>query len=394
MKRILLTSTATSALLLCGTASAELSCVEAPDCRSLGYIKTASQCSGKSHTVCPYDATAYSCEDDKPSCDEMGYKDQASWCPTDNIPCPYDTSKVKCLGTNKVGDVKFSRQTDDHDGWLLCDGRGFSQTLYPELRKLLGRSYLPSYQGSYYLKPAVNKTQSQMNSGYGATLPNITGTISGMITYPGQMTTRSGAFKKTIIPSITKNATESKTNGWWNDTSSIVFDASSSSSIYGAKDERGVTGSVNPPHFLINTFIYAGKVGEECPGCYDDYYYYSPGDLPFVDCQEETRNYAGVNMTVTDCGPIDYILGCSLYFAFEKGQGMEVYDFSSGEYIYGPGSAISDVCYRYPQCVMYYTTMDDVGNVLNEYCRDNSAYMIYSCTVDPDCLSYYGNPSF
>ena len=393
MKRILLTSTATSALLLCGTASAELSCVEAPDCSSLGYTKTARQCSGKNYTVCPYDDTAYSCEDDKPSCDEMGYKDQASWCRTDNIPCPYDTSKVKCLGTNKVGDVKFSRQTADHDGWLLCDGRGFSQTLYPELRKLLGRSYLPSYQGYYYLKPAVNKTQTQMSTPYGQTLPNITGRIGTSHSLSVGWSAGSGALYSGAEHGVGASVGGASGSNWNRD---ILFDANKSSSVYGAKDERGYAGYVNPYHYLINTFIYAGKVGEECPGCYDDdYYYYSPGELPFVACQEETRNYAGVNMTVTDCGPIeDYILGCSLYFAFEEGEGMEVYDYYSGEQIYGPGSTISDVCYRYPQCVVFYSTMDDVGNVLNERCRDNSAYMIYSCTVDPDCLSYYGNPSF
>ena len=246
-------SSAAVLLVTAAEASAQ-TCTTAPSCSELGYTKSASQCSGKTILYCPFDKTKVFCEDGS-SCDSLGFTDIVSECPGSYVKCPTDATKGKCDFEASPGDLKYSLRTSDHNGWLLCNGRSYSSSQYPELYAAISGSFgskLPSYSG-YFLKAAATSSAYSFKTAQQAGLPNIRGTISGIVVYPGAMSTRSGAFASTPVPSITKNATGNTTSGWWNDGGYVYFDASKSNSIYGRSS------TVTPQNYSANVFIYAGR---------------------------------------------------------------------------------------------------------------------------------------
>ena len=60
---------------------------------------------------------------------------------------------------SKLGDIKASLQTANHDNWFLCDGQAISRTEYSELFDLIGTNFgagdgvntfnLPDYRGKF-----------------------------------------------------------------------------------------------------------------------------------------------------------------------------------------------------------------------------------------------------
>ncbi len=58
------------------------------------------------------------------TCGELGYNvTDKSQCPGRYFTCPFDADCVRCDHVATVGDIKYSSQTVDHDGWLRCNGR-------------------------------------------------------------------------------------------------------------------------------------------------------------------------------------------------------------------------------------------------------------------------------
>ncbi|MBQ8661876.1 MAG: tail fiber protein [Alphaproteobacteria bacterium] len=246
-------SSAAVLLVTAAEASAQ-SCTEAPGCAELGYTKSVSDCTGKTVLYCPFDKTKAYCADET-SCASLGFTDTISECPGEYTLCPSDSNKGKCILEASPGDLKYSLRTSDHNGWLLCNGRAYSSSQYPELYAAIRDSFgskLPNYSG-YFLKAASTSTASNFKTAEQAGLPNITGKLSGMLVYPGMMSTRSGAFSSTGVPGGGKNATGNMNNGWWSDQAVINFNAQKSNSIYGRSS------TVTPQNYSANVFIYAGR---------------------------------------------------------------------------------------------------------------------------------------
>ena len=44
-------------------------------------------------------------------------------------------------GVSVVGDIRLSVLSEDHNGWLVCDGRELSRTTYPNLFQVLGTAF-------------------------------------------------------------------------------------------------------------------------------------------------------------------------------------------------------------------------------------------------------------
>ena len=140
MKNMLLASAAVPALIYALPSQAQ-ECTAAPDCATLGYTKTASQCEGKIFTRCPFDDTKYNCQDGALKCMSMGYSTQKTRCTDTFIPCPFEPTWGMCLAPqHAVGDLKYSWKTANHDGWLLCNGQTFDKNNYPDLYSLLGKN--------------------------------------------------------------------------------------------------------------------------------------------------------------------------------------------------------------------------------------------------------------
>ncbi|MBS4774284.1 MAG: tail fiber protein, partial [Proteobacteria bacterium] len=164
--------------------------------------------------------------------------------------CPTDSSKGKCDFEASPGDLKYSLRTSDHNGWLLCNGRSYSSSQYPELYSAISGSfgsYLPNYSG-YFLKAAATSYASNLKTAQQAGLPNISGTITG---FWGYRPTKSGAFKNSTFPSPHKKTTGNDSTITEN--IQIRFNASDYNSIYGRSS------TVTPQNYSANVFIYAGR---------------------------------------------------------------------------------------------------------------------------------------
>ncbi len=77
-----------------------------------------------------------------------------------------------------VGDIKMSVRSSDFDGWLLCDGRALSTTIYSTLFSLIGYTYGGS-GGTFYLPNSAGQTLGSAGGSYpfGTNIGSSTATL-------------------------------------------------------------------------------------------------------------------------------------------------------------------------------------------------------------------------
>ena len=145
---------------------------------------------------------------------------------------------------SKPGDICYSLRSEK-EGWLLCNGQAVSRTIYSELFATIGTTYgngdgsttfnVPDYRGKFLQMVDSN---SSIGDEKEAGLPNITGNF----TYNAEITNTVECF----YINGQANYSGGRTN---KGNSTIYFDASRSSSIYGNSS------TVQPPAFMVNYFI-------------------------------------------------------------------------------------------------------------------------------------------
>lgn len=196
-----------------------------------------------------------------PTCEEMGYKTAKANCGTGKYTvCPSDPNKVRCLRAPSVGELKYSLQTGNHNGWLFCNGQDVSRTKYQTLFNKLGTTFgtgdgsttfnLPDYRG-FFLR------------GYGL--------ATGLSSYGGSANYSTSTPQKEELPNVVGYWTDSYEDypsptgalsvistagdgidggkGWFG---RMSINVSRSSSIYKAG------GHVIPANYGVNVFIYSG----------------------------------------------------------------------------------------------------------------------------------------
>jgi len=173
------------ALSISGTSNAsEVSCVVQPTCESLGYTQAASDCVNNNYTACPFDTAKVKCQQTK-SCADLGYIYLSSTATppcSSLVPCPYDSQWAMCNNNPKIGDIKLSLQTSDHNGWFKADGRVLNGAFYPGLANALGKTALPSITNGFVYWGGVNKAQQTILGLTGGSLNYIVlGTYGDMI---------------------------------------------------------------------------------------------------------------------------------------------------------------------------------------------------------------------
>lgn len=82
---------------------------------------------------------------------------------------------VKLTGPD-IGDVKHSMYTEDHEGWLICDGRSLSKTEYADLFAVMGTAF-GSSSGTFKLPDARGKVLGTIGTGVGLTTRALGDTI-------------------------------------------------------------------------------------------------------------------------------------------------------------------------------------------------------------------------
>lgn len=149
------------------------------------------------------------------------------------------------------------------DGWVLCDGSAINRTTYSALFAVIGTAYGTGDGSSTFNLPDMSNKFIQGNATAGtvkaAGLPNITGRINPAIPnslngigIAASFSEASGAFATVNGPGtrsyFTSAGTTSKSDFRW----TADFDASRSSSIYGAST------TVQPPAVTMRYLIYTG----------------------------------------------------------------------------------------------------------------------------------------
>ena len=205
----------------------------------------------------------------------------------------FDKTQAACLEKPKVGDLKYSLYSANHDGWLLCNGKQYKEADYQDLYNLIGSSFchkytsrtdtsttssckdnyfaVPDYRG-FYLRGlnsslASYSTVGAPNNYYGYALkykgdtgtvknvytpqyeqlPNITGKSSVVFNDANNTFSVSGAF------SYSNYGTAGYHSGAYNlGQGTLSFDASRIETIYDGSHVR-------PAHYGAYIFIYAGE---------------------------------------------------------------------------------------------------------------------------------------
>ena len=357
MKNMLLASAAVPALIYALPSQAqEQECTAAPDCATLGYTKTASQCEGKIFTRCPFDDTKYNCQDGALKCMSMGYSIQKTKCTDTFIPCPFEPTLGMCLAPqHAVGDLKYSWKTANHDGWLLCNGQTFDKNNYPDLYSLLGKNTVPSYSG-YFLKGAASTSVSTFKTSQAAGLPNITGTVG----LQGPEYEYSGNASGAISISA-RHDNYGKGHNKGANSVMINFNAKNSNSIYGNSD------TVTPKNYSANIFIYAGKTTDVC----------------IAAGYQSTNNY--------DCTPIT-VNGKTCY---KNCKSEAIRDECRAKYT---STVYSDTQnYWYPGYTCYDPDIEHCTEALTKYnsselstvCQTYADDLIKNCTATDQCMAEF-----
>ena len=204
----------------------------------------------------------------------------------------FDKTQAACLEKPKVGDLKYSLYSANHDGWLLCNGKQYKEADYQDLYNLIGSKFchkytsrtdtsttsscednyfaVPDYRGFYlrglnsYRTTTFNGKTVAPSSYYGYALsykgdtglvtdpftpqyerlPNISGTLAarGAVAWQNP----SGVF------SLSGSTAAQAAGGGSSDQVQLNFSASRSNTIYDGNHVRSA-------HYGAYIYIYAGE---------------------------------------------------------------------------------------------------------------------------------------
>jgi microcystin-dependent protein len=183
----------------------------------------------------------------------------------------YTANDWVTMHPNNVGDVKYSIRTDDHQGWLICDGRSISRTTYSELFEIIGTTYGNNDSLSFKLPDCRGRVLGAIGTGVGLTARSA-GTLLGAETHAlttAEMPSHNHGVTDpghTHTVSNTVNFTGSNTpDGLDNSPNEIdannIFNTTSSSSQTGITIQNtgdgGAHNNMQPTAFLGHVFIYA-----------------------------------------------------------------------------------------------------------------------------------------
>jgi microcystin-dependent protein len=81
-----------------------------------------------------------------------------------------------------AGDLKYSVQSSDHNGWLKCDGRSVSRTLYAKLFEVIGTSFGSNDSETFKLPDCRGRVLGTIGTGSGLTARSL-GAVVGTETH-------------------------------------------------------------------------------------------------------------------------------------------------------------------------------------------------------------------
>lgn len=150
---------------------------------------------------------------------------------------------IRCK--HNVGDlVHKDTEPEDYEHLLPCNGQSFDASAYPELAKKYPSSTLPNLNDDRFLEGSQSVGVCK-NAG----LPNITGTFKIAGFARGGIDDPSGAFNTINSPGNVATQGQSTEGLYYSGSGWGSFDASRSSSLYGASD------TVQPKSYTVKVYV-------------------------------------------------------------------------------------------------------------------------------------------
>ena len=164
------------------------------------------------------------------------------------------------------GDLKYSAQNNDHNGWLKCDGRSLSRTLYADLFAVIGTSFGNDDAETFKLPDCRGRVLGSIGAGTGLTSRSL-GDKVGAETHTltiGEMPSHShGITDPGHTHSYVNNTNDQQVSALPGETAADQADlsATTGSSTTGITvNNTGGGGSHNnmqPTIFISNVFMYS-----------------------------------------------------------------------------------------------------------------------------------------
>lgn len=166
-----------------------------------------------------------------------------------------------------AGDLKHSVQSDDHNGWLRCDGRSLLRARYPELFNVIGTSFGTTGADYFTLPDCRGRVLGVIGNGTGLTNRTL-GTVVGAETHT-LTTAEMPAHSHTITDPghshtyVNNTNNQSTDNAFGTESAADNADLSATSGTSTTGITVNSTGGGNahnnmqPTVFISNVFIYA-----------------------------------------------------------------------------------------------------------------------------------------
>lgn len=157
----------------------------------------------------------------------------------------------------KVGDIKASVISQNHDNWILCDGQELSRTDYSDLFEIIGENFgkgngvttfnVPDYRGKFLQGLGKNSSEN-IYTLQTESLPNILGKLSAVVMSSDTPSQEGALSSKDRISAQAFSASGSAARSF----RSVDFDASKGNDIYSGEH-------VIPENYAVYWFIKAKK---------------------------------------------------------------------------------------------------------------------------------------
>ena len=160
-----------------------------------------------------------------------------------------------------AGDLKYSVQSSDHNGWLKCDGRSLNRVLYANLFEVIGTAFGNDDSETFKLPDCRGRVLGTIGSGSGLTARSL-GAVVGAETHTltvNEMPSHSHTSNATggALGLFTQNGLNTQAGGLDATTGEPNLMASPVALTINDEGNSQAHNNMQPTIFISNIFVFA-----------------------------------------------------------------------------------------------------------------------------------------